>query len=88
VPVKKLHIAQDDFGFWELSLESDDGSLRLLAYQFVEPDHLIQDAYEMIEKGELPDAVLVVDPPRRRVQRTTDAWAQEYRRPAPRKAGV
>jgi len=85
--VKKLHVTQDDYGFWELSLEEDDGSLRLLAYQFVEPAHLVQDAHEMIEKGVVPDAVLVVDPPRRQVQRTVQSWPREYRRPAPKKAG-
>jgi hypothetical protein len=61
--MKKLHVAQDDFGFWELSFEDEDGSLTLLAHQFVDPSHLIQDAYEMVLHGELPHAVAVVDPP-------------------------
>ncbi len=86
--VKKLHVAQDDFGFWELSFEDDDGSLTLLAHQFVDPSHLIQDAHEMVLHGELPDAVVVVDPPRRQVQRTVAAWPAGYRRPAPKRAGA
>jgi len=85
--VKKLHVTQDDHGFWELSLEDDDGSLTLLAHQFVDSSHLIQDAHEMVLQGELPDAVVVVDPPRREVQRTVAAWPSDYRRPAPKRAG-
>jgi len=85
--MKKLHVTQDDYGFWELSLEDDDGSLTLLAHQFVDPSHLIQDAHEMVLQGELPDAVVVVDPPRRQVHRT-GAWPADYRKPAPKKAGA
>ena len=85
--MKTLHVTQDDFGFWELSLEGDDGSLTLLAYQFVDPSHLIQDAHDMVLQGELPDAVVVVDPPRRQVQRTAAAWPTDYRKPAPKRAG-
>jgi hypothetical protein len=86
--MKKLHVTQDAYGFWELSLENDAGSLTLLAYQFVDPSHLIQDAHEMVLQGELPDAVVVVDPPRRQVQRTVAAWPADYRRPAPKRAGA
>ena len=85
--VKKLHVTQDDFGFWELSLEDADGNLTLLAHQFVDPSHLIQDAHDMVLQGELPDAVVVVDPPRRQVERTAAAWPSDYRRPAPKRAG-
>jgi hypothetical protein len=43
----KLHITQDDHGFWMMSLEQSDGSLTLLAHHFVKPDHLVEQAHEM-----------------------------------------
>ena len=33
----KLHISQDDTGFWQLSFEDDDGSLTLISHQFPGP---------------------------------------------------
>ena len=43
----KLHISQDDTGFWQLSFEDDDGSLTLISHQFPGPEHLIEDAREL-----------------------------------------
>jgi hypothetical protein len=84
--MNKLHITQDDYGYWMLSLEKEDGTMSLLAHQFPTPDHLIENANEMVEEG-LP-AVVVVDPPRKqRAALRTDA-AGDYEKPAPRKAGA
>ena len=83
--MKKLHITQDDRGYWMLSLEGDDGAMTLLAHQFASPDHLVENANEMISEGHL-DAMVVVDPPRPRRSPAGSA-AGEYQRPAPRKAG-
>jgi hypothetical protein len=44
----KFHITQDDFGYWMLSLEKEDGTLTLIAHQFAAPGHLIENANEMI----------------------------------------
>jgi hypothetical protein len=83
--MRKLHITQDDFGFWELSLEEHDGTLRLLAYRGETPDHLIENAHELVTDGRYPDAVVVVDPPRR--ARSVIAPSDDYDMPEPRKAG-
>lgn len=81
--MRKLHITQDDFGFWQLSLEEADGTLRLLAYRGDTPDHLIENAHDLVSEGRYPDAVVVVDPPRpRRVVADLD----DYKVPEPRKA--
>jgi hypothetical protein len=62
----KLHITQDDFGFWMLSLEKEDGAMSLVAHQFAKPDHLIENANQMIAEGKVR-AVIVIDPPRSEV---------------------
>ena len=86
--MNKLHITQDDHGYWMLSLEKDDGTLSLLAHQFTTPDHLIENANEMVAEGHV-DAVVVVDPPRSQPLRASAAaGSQKYERPAPRKAGA
>lgn len=84
--MKKLHITQDDRGYWMLSLESEDGAMTLLAHQFASPDHLIENANEMISEGHL-DAMVLVDPPRPQRSPRAESAADEYQRPAPRKAG-
>lgn len=81
--MKKLHITQDDWGYWMLSMEKEDGSLTLLAHQFPTPDHLIENANEMVAKA--VDAVVLIDPPRPQFARMTAA-ERDYQRPAPRKA--
>lgn len=79
----KLHITQDDYGYWMLSLEKEDGTMALLAHQFPSPDHLIENANEMVEEGKVK-AVVIVDPPRRQ---PAPPATGDYQKPAPRKAG-
>lgn len=91
--MQKLHITQDDFGYWMMSLEREDGSLELMAHQFNRPDHLIEDALELVQDGTYPEAALVVSPPRSTAwippQRLAAGAASEpYRRPEPRKAAA
>ena len=81
----KLHISQDDTGFWQLSFEDDDGSLTLISHQFPAPDHLIEDARELVAKGKVPE--------RRHHHRSAAAGSAQprqgrrhYSKPAPRKA--
>ena len=59
----KLHISQDDTGYWQLSLEDDDGKLSLLSHQFPSPDHLIEDARELVADGKVPGGVIIIGPP-------------------------
>jgi len=87
----RLHISQDETGFWQLSFEDDDGKLTLISHQFAEPDHLIQDARELVETGRVPGAAIIIGPPRSAAptgSAQSDALAapRRYVKPAPRKA--
>ena len=83
----RLHISQDDTGFWQLSLEEDGGQMKLISHQFPSPDHLIQDARELVEDdGELHGAAIVIGAPRPRPQAAFESAPRDYVRPAPRKA--
>jgi hypothetical protein len=87
--MNKLHITQDDSGYWMMSLEKEDGELSLLAYQFETPEHLVENAQEMVVEGRIANAQIIVDPPRPAAAALAEAGvAEEYRRPAPRKAGA
>jgi len=81
-----LHVTQDRFGFWQLSLEDNAGNLRLLAHHSESPAHLIEDAHELVADGKYPDAVVIVDPPRAEVQ-AAGIDVEAYEKPAARKAG-
>lgn len=81
--MNKLHITQDDHNFWMLSLEQEDGTMTLLAHQFPTPEHLIENANEMVAKG-LP-AIVLVDQPRPQPPTVASDAAGEYSKPAPRK---
>lgn len=88
----KLHITQDDYGFWMLSVEHPDGSLQLLSYQFSAPDHLVEDARHLIDRGVYPGAIVLQDEPRSEVPQLdltieSDSELAEYQVPAPKKAG-
>lgn len=83
----KLHITQDDYGYWMLSLEREDGTLSLLAHQFAAPEHLIENANELIAEGKVT-AVVVIDPPRTQTEDQLRAARDDYKKPAPRKAGA
>ncbi len=83
----KLHITQDDYGYWMLSLEQEDGTLSLLAHQFAAPDHLIENANELVTEGKV-NAVVVIDPPRPQPETLSPAAPEDYKKPAPRKASA
>jgi hypothetical protein len=82
----RLHISQDETGFWQLSFEDDDGSMTLISHQFPSPDHLIEDARELVESGKVPGAAIVVGAPQKRAARAAVEVARPYSKPAPRKA--
>jgi hypothetical protein len=84
----KLHITQDDFGFWMLSLEKEDGTLALLAHQFSTPDKAIHIANELIQDKKVT-ATILIDPPKPKPEAMRAAAVPEdYAKPAPKKAGV
>jgi hypothetical protein len=84
----RLHISQDETGFWQLSFEDDDGTLTLISHQFPSPDHLIEDARELVKKGRVADAAIIIGPPggRRGLAESPAAAPRRYVKPAPRKA--
>jgi hypothetical protein len=82
----RLHITQDETGFWQLSLEDAKGRLTLLSHQFSDPDHLIQDARELVADGTVADAVILIGPPRPPGTKARKSAPTDYKRPAPRKA--
>ena len=81
----QLHISQDDTGYWQLSLEDDDGTLSLLSHQFPSPEHLIEDARELVADGKVPGGVILIGP-----GSPTDVRARAvrkpYKKPAPQRA--
>jgi hypothetical protein len=83
----KLHITQDEHGYWMLSLEKEDGTLALIAHQFETADKLIEVANEMICQQKVK-ATVIVDPPRPTPRSTAAAAPDVYAKPAPKKAGA
>jgi hypothetical protein len=84
----KLHITQDDYGFWMLSLEKDDGTLALLAHQFSTPDKAIHIANELIHDKKVT-ATIIIDPPKPTPEALgAAAVPDDYAKPAPKKAGL
>ena len=101
---KKIHITQDEYGFWFMSLEEEDGTLKLLAHHFTKPDHLIQEAHEMAASVVIgPEArfvkqrprrrkttgmIVLADTPRKAVAVDPAQWPADYQPPQPKKAGI
>jgi hypothetical protein len=81
----QLHISQDETGFWQMTFEDDDGTLTLISHQFPSPEHLIEDARDLVEKGKVPGAAIVIGPPRQADVANREV-ARPYSKPAPRKA--
>ncbi|MEO7276280.1 MAG: hypothetical protein ABI211_30205 [Vicinamibacterales bacterium] len=83
----KLHISQDETGFWQMSFEDDSGELTLISHQFRSPDHLIEDARELVAKGKVANAAIVIGPPAAPADALAfSESAAEYVKPAPRRA--
>jgi len=80
----KLHISQDDTGFWQMAFEDDEGNLTLVSHQFPSPDHLVEDARELVATGKVPNAAIVIGAPRPAA--TARSAARPYVKPAPRRA--
>ena len=83
----KLHITQDEHGYWMLSLEKEDGTLALIAHQFETAEKPIEIANEMIREHKVT-ATVIVDPPRPARRSSASAAPDVYAKPAPKKAGA
>ena len=85
--MSRFHIRQDETGFWQMSYEDDQGHLSLVSHQFRSPEHLIEDAHEMVASGDFPNATVVVAAPKPQVASPlASAVPTEYHRPQPRRA--
>jgi hypothetical protein len=84
--VKRLHVTQDSNGFWLLSLENEDGSLKLLAHRFPSRELLLHEADALAAHGRLQGAQVVADPPEMAHGLAAPARPTHYVRPDPKRA--
>jgi len=80
--VVRVHITQDDFGYWMMSLERADGSLMLASYRFEHPQHEIHHAYHPEKIGLPAGTEFLISEPSVPLR----ADAAEWRKPQPRRA--
>lgn len=89
-----LHITQDDYGFWMLSHEGDDGALTLVAHQFATADKPLEIARELMAEGRFSGQIAMDSPRPERAEGAAGPGAAaesalgEYVTPKPRKAGA
>jgi hypothetical protein len=84
--VKRLHVTQDSNGFWFLSLENEDGSLKLLAHRFPSRELLMHEANALAAHGRLQGAEILADPPGMAESLAPPARPTHYVRPQPKRA--
>jgi len=78
----RVHITQDDFGFWMMSYECADGTLVLVSYRFEQADHEIRQAYHPEEIGFPADVEVRISEPSVPLRAGDSQWAK----PDPRRA--
>lgn len=82
----KIHVTQDDHGFWMVSLEDADGALALEAFQVVSRQGASEDADHLVTEGHYPLAMVCIDPPLLAEPSHDPAkWPADYAKPRPRK---
>jgi hypothetical protein len=84
--VKRLHVTQDSNGYWLLSLEDDDGKLKLLAHLSASRDLLVQEAETLAAHGRYQGAEVLADPPQTAQSLAPPAESTEYVLPQPKRA--
>jgi hypothetical protein len=83
--VKRLHVTQDSNGYWLLSFEDDDGSLRLLAHLSASRELLLDEAKTFAAHGRFQGAEVLADPPGRAQNLAPLADSTEYVVPQPKR---
>lgn len=61
--IVRVHITQDDFGYWMMTQEREDGELNLMAYAMEFSDHAVRDAYHPEEAELPPDVEFLISEP-------------------------
>ena len=89
--ITKLHITQDDRGYWLMSFEDEDGRLSRITSLHEDRLHLVNDALEMVEKKIYPGATVVIEAGRPRPSNRAETFGMlesphRQRRPPPRRA--
>ena len=93
--MRKIHVTQDDYGFWFVSLEEPDGSMKLVAHHYSAAGPAIEDAKDFINEEQRTDLesvgaqrmMLLVDSPQAHDSAAITDAAAEYRPPQPKRAG-
>jgi hypothetical protein len=80
--VVRVHITQDDLGYWMMCYECDDGTLTLVSYRFEHPDHEIQHAFHLHKIGLPAETEFLVSEPGVPLR----AGAPDWRKPELRRA--
>ena len=57
----RFHVSRDETGYFQLNVENDAGELRLISYQAVTAEQLIERAIELVRSGEFGGATIVAD---------------------------
>jgi hypothetical protein len=84
--VTTLHISQDDTKCWQLTFEDDAGTLTLISHSFPSPDHLVDDARNLIAEGKVPPTtVIMLGPPSGEERSESDP---PYCKPSARRANA
>jgi len=83
-------VTQDSDGSWLLSLENEDGSLKLLAHSFPSRELLLHEAETLTEQGRLQGAEVLADPEMAHdsaaaADATEEVSAEEYVPPKPKR---
>jgi len=80
--VVRVHITQDDFGYWMMSFEWKDGPMSLYSYRAERNEHEIHNAYHPQEIGLPAETEFFISEPSVPLR----AGAPEWRKPQPRRA--
>jgi hypothetical protein len=78
----RVHITQDDWGYWMMTLERDDGALCALSYGFEDESHPVDDARHPERLGLPAGAEIWISQPSVPRKRNDPTWTK----PAPRAA--
>jgi hypothetical protein len=76
-----VHITQDDYGYWMMTMEEQDGSLHLMVSGMDDAEHIIGQAYNPDEIDLPSDVTFHVSSEERPIEWPCEEWVV----PAPRR---
>ena len=48
--MQKVHVSQDEYGFWFISVEEPDGTMKLVAHHYVSQEPAVEDAQDLMKR--------------------------------------